>query len=261
MMKRYRKDKSMWELFIFAVCIKCLKGSSGIYPDIMKVRHMMKCSHNKAKRMIERAKCCDELFYYNQKKNYLVARTFTHGKLNKTQWEGGIAYSAYCFKFEYIPSPVISHYETSQFLRDRLILCAISAKERKNDFQIVANLSTRSERAKALSALKLSHIAGVHHTTATRHINKLEQKGIVKVNRFDFVKVADFRSGEVFTDNPMLLSRQPFFRQGYLVVKDCNEYRLCGDVGGRFTNIIFNHKKRHKHNFSRLEVALAHYDN
>ena len=68
LMKRYRKDKQMWELFIFAVCIKCIKGSSGIYPDVMSVRRMMKCSHNKAKRMIERAKHCKELFLLQREK-------------------------------------------------------------------------------------------------------------------------------------------------------------------------------------------------
>lgn len=261
LMKRYRKDKSLWELFVFAVCLKCLKGSSGIHPDVMKIRHLMKCSHNKAKRMIERAKRCGELFYYNERKNFLVAKTFTHGKLNKTMWQGEAMYSAYCYKFEYEPQPVVSHFSISQTLRDRLILCAMNAKQRKNDFLIVANNSTRSERAKALSALKLSKIAGVHHTTATRHINKMERKGIVNVKRHDFIKVADWHSGEQLTDNAELLSRQAFLRQGYLVVKDCNEYRLCGAYGGRFTNIIFNHKKRHKRNYSRLDIALAHYDN
>lgn len=265
LMKRYRKDKQMWELFIFAVCIKCIKGSSGIYPDVMSVRRMMRCSHNKARRMIERAKHCKELFYYNEKKNYLVAHTFTHGKLEKNYYRSRrkefVAYSAYCYKFRYEPSDTISHFDTSRFLRDRLLLYSVSAKERKNDFLIVAQNSTRSERSKALSVKKLSHIAGMHHSTVSRHIRKLEAANMVKVKRHDFIKVADYISGQTLTDNPSLLKRKPFLRQGYLVVKDANEYRLgsaCGDV---FTNVIFNHVKRHSHNYSRLELALAHYDN
>lgn len=265
LMRRFRKDKQLWELFIFAVCIKCVKGSSGIHPDVMSVRRMMRCSHNKAKRMIERAESCPELFYYNKKKNYLVARSFTHGKLEKKhyRWRNSefVAYSAYCYKFRYEPSETISHNGMSLFLRDRLILYSVNAKERKNDFLIVARNSTRSERSKALSVKRLSHIAGIHHTTVSRHIRKLEASDTLSVTRHDYVKVADFVSGQPLTNDPSLLKRKPFLRQGYLVVKDANEYRFgsaCADV---FTNVIFNHAKRHRRHYTKAELALAHYDN
>lgn len=265
LMKRYRKDKQMWELFIFAVCIKCLSGSSGIHADVMAVRKMMRCSHNKAIRMIERAKMCKDLFTYNNKTNSLVARSFTRGKLEKnivvSRHAEYTAYSAYCYKLRYDANKGISHFAVSQFLRDRLLLCSIYAKQRKNDFLTVANISSRIDRSKALSAKRLSRIAGVHHTTVTRHLRKLEAAGQITVKRHDFIKVADFYSDEVLTDDSRLLERKPFLRQGYWVVKDANEYKATASNDDVFTNVIFNHAKRHRRNYSGSELAIAHYDN
>lgn len=215
--------------------------------------------------MIERAKQCSELFSYNKKRNTIVARSFTRGKLQKSTYTLGkeerIAYSAYCYKLRHEYNGTISHFIVSQFLRDRLLLCPICAKQRKNDFILVAKSSTRIDRAKALSAKKFSRLFGMHHTTATRHLRKLENQGQISVRRHSFIKVADFYSGELLTNDKRLLSRKPFLRQGFLVVKDANEYKTTNLNEDVFTNVIFNHAKRHSHNYSRLELALAHYDN
>lgn len=261
LMKRFRRDKSLWELFVFAVCIKCLFGSSGFHPDIAGVRKMMGCSYNKAVRMLERAKSCNSLFYYNEKKNFLVARTFTHGKLEKRTYcrrnRCFTAYSAYCLKFSYEPSETISHIAVSRMLRDKFITYAINARQRKNDFLLVAQkkISTRSERAKALGVKKLARIMGVHHSTVSRHISKMESQGIVSVSRPKPVAVADLRSGTLMTDNPELLCRRPFPRRGFLVVREANEYRLTKECHDVFTNVIFNHGKRHGRNCSAKEIA------
>lgn len=265
LMRRYCKDKSLWELFVFAVCLKCLSSSSGIKADVMLIRKTMSCSHYKAIRMIEQAKQCSELFSYNKKRNTLVARSFTHGKLEKNVYSVGnekhTSYSAYCYKLRYDKSETISHFSMSQLLRDKLLLCPICAKQRKNDFILVAKSSTRIDRAKALSAKKFSRLFGMHHTTASRHLRKLENAGQITVHRHSFIKVADFYSGELLTNDKRLLCRKPFLRQGFMVVKDANEYRTTRLNEDVFTNVIFNHAKRHSHNYSRLELALAHYDN
>lgn len=267
MLKRYRGDKRLWELFVFAVCLKCVSGSSGIHPDVMLVRKLMRCSHYKAERMIKRAKHCSELFYYNEKKNFLVARSFTRGKLEKATYYSRnkeyVAYRATCFKFRYEHTESISHIDTSRMLRDKLITSAIYAKSRKNDLPIVVkkSFSTRSERAEALSTMKLAHIAGMHHSTVSRHLRKMEKTNLVKVTRHPFIKVADFYSGELLTDNKALLERKPFLRQGYLVVRDANDYKLTSACADKFVNVIFNHEKRRQRNYSKTELALAHYDN
>lgn len=231
----------------------------------MLIRKTMCCSHYKAIRMIEQAKQCTELFSYNKKRNTLVARSFTHGKLEKRTYALGneerIAYSTYCYKLRYDYNGTVSHFSMSQLLRDKLLLCPICAKQRKNDFILVAKSSTRIDRAKALSAKKFSRLFGMHHTTASRHLRKLENAGQITVRRHSFIKVADFYSGELLTNDKRLLCRKPFLRQGFMVVKDANEYRTTRLNEDVFTNVIFNHAKRHSHNYSRLELALAHYDN
>lgn len=215
--------------------------------------------------MIERAKRCEELFYYNEEKNFLVARTFTHGKLEKRiiskKTHTYTAYSAYCYKHPYEKAEIISHIEISRLLRDKLMEYSIYAKQRKNDFMIVANDSTRSERAKALSNVKLGLITGLHHTTISRHIRKLEAAKQIKVTRYPIQQVRDWRSGEVVTNKESLLGRRPFLSQGFLCVRESNEYRFTITNRSVFTNVIFNHRKRHSHNYSKMELAMAHYDN
>lgn len=215
--------------------------------------------------MIERAKRCEELFYYNEEKNFLVARTFTYGKLEKRiiskKTHTYTAYCAYCYKHPYEKAEIISHIEISRLLRDKLMEYSIYAKQRKNDFMIVANDSTRSERAKALSNIKLGLIAGLHHTTISRHIRKLEAAKQIKVTRYPIQQVRDWRSGEVVTNKESLLNRRPFLSQGFLCVRESNEYRFTITNRSVFTNVIFNHRKRHSRNYSKMELAMAHYDN
>lgn len=265
LLKRFREDKSKWELLAFAVCIKMLRGSSGIHPDVMEVRRMMQCSHYKAIRMIEGAKKCGRLFYYNAKKNFLVARSFTKGHLERrthyTESHTYTAYQSYCFKFNFeAANTSVSHIAVSRMLRDKLLTYAIKAKQRKNDFLLVAKHSTRSDRAKALSVKKLGRIAGVHRSTVSRRINKLAVKGEVDVTRHDFIKIADYRTNILMTTDYSLLRRRSFLHHCCLVVRDANEYRLTSNNTDVFTNVIFNHVKRRVRNYSEKEYAFAQFD-
>lgn len=256
-MKRYCKDRALWELFIFAVCIKRLRGSSAIHPTVPLIRKLMGCSYYKAERLIERAKENKEFFAYYPEANLLIARSFTHNKLRK-----GITYyskktfthySAFCYKYRYEKSETLSHIEVSRALRDALLIHAIKARILKNDLQrcgdnIINTQNSRSNRSTALHSKKLGRIAGCHRSTAIRRLNKMEAAGTLEVFRHDFIPVADHRHNILLTDDPELLKRRPFLRRGFLVVKDCNEYLLHPSEPSVFVNVIFNHKRRHRHN-------------
>lgn len=252
-MKRCRKDKALWELFVFAVCIKRVEGSSAIHPEVGAVRRMLNCSYYKAVRLIEGAKHCPMLFRYYPEANLLIARSFTHGRLQRSEYSCGrktfIAYHAFCYKYSFDTEDRISHFAISISLRDVLIKQAIKARQLKYGLTTVVpdnKISTRTNRRNALYAVKLGHFSGYHHSTATRHIRKMEKSGEISVFRPDFIKVADFKTGEVLTEDPALLSRVPFLRNSYLVVRDANEYILTDMEKDVFTNIIFNHKGRHR---------------
>lgn len=253
-MKRYCKDRSLWELFAFAVCIKMAEGSSAIHADVKTVRRMLNCSYYKAVRLVERAKECPALFRYYREANLLVARSFTRGRLDRTVYRAGrkefTAYHACCYKHTYEPTDRISHMELSKHLRDILIKMAIEARQLKHDLTTVVNKkkSTRANRSNALYAVKLGHISGYHHSTVSRHIRKMEEAGEVITTRPDAVAVLDLKSGEVLTDRTELLGRRGFVRHGVKLVRDANTYSLSSCERRICTHVIFNHAKRHHRN-------------
>lgn len=255
LMKRYRRDKSLWELFAFAVCLKCLKGSSAIHPTVPLVRKLMGCSYYKSQRIIERAKQCGELFRYYPKTNLLIARSLTRGKLKKStaylSKKVIVSYSAFCYKFRYEKTDTISHIAVSRSLRDALLVHAIKARQLKNDLHCNVEGKTtipnsRSNRSTALHSKKLGRIAGCHRSTAIRRLNKMEAESKLTVFRHDFVPVIDHRHDIPLTDDPRLLRRRPFPRHGFLVVKDCNEYFIDASDTHVFVNVIFNHSRRRR---------------
>ena len=266
LMKRYRKDRTLWELFVFAVCLKCLDGSSAIRPTVPLVRKLMGCSYYKAGRMIERAKSCGELFIYRPKSNVLIARSFKTGNLEEREVRfrrhAYTARYAFCYKFRYEVSDdrksrTVSHMEISRTLKDKLLVHAIKARQLKNDLPCKQGeqSSTRSTRRTALHSRRLGAIAGCHHTTATRHLRKMEGNGEIEIISHDFIPVADHRNGIALTSDPELLRRRPFLRRGYLVVKDCNEYLLSKDNADVFVNVIFNHRGHMKRHQSKKELS------
>lgn len=270
LMKRYRKDKALWELFVFAVCMKCLDGSSALRPTVPLVRRLMGCSYYKAERMIERAKTCGELFRYFPKSNVLIARSFKTGNLEEKEVrlkkKTYTARYAFCYKFRFDVSDDkdcrrVSHIEVSRTLRDKLLVHAIKARQLKNDLPCKqgGDAPTRSTRKAALHSRRLGCIAGYHHSTATRHLRRMEEKGELSVIRHDFVPVIDHRRDVVVTDDVELLRRRPFPRHGFLVVKDCNEYIMAGTNADVFVNVIFNHRRHKAPHFSKKELALGHY--
>ena len=255
LMKCCRKNKTLWELFTFAVCIKMLRGSSAIYPSVTSVRKIMGCSYYKATRLIEGAKRCTMLFRYYPEANLLIARSFTHGKLKKevrtVLHTVRTSYSAFCLKFRYKSSDCVSHIEVSRSLRDKLLVHAVKAVELKNDLQTVGSkkhASTRSNHSTPLHSERLGKISGYHRCTAMRHLHKLEQQKEIVITSKPYIPVADFRTGHLLTTDPALLKRKAFLRSGMWVVRDVNDYATNAANQDRFVNVIFNHARRHVRN-------------
>ena len=256
LMKCFRRDKSGWELLIFALCIKMHEGSSAIHPEVSEIRKLLNCSYYKAVRLIEGAKRCPYLFRYYPEANLLIARSFTRGRLEKSEYACGrksfTAYHADCFKFRYDSGERISHIGISRQLRDALIKHAIMARQLRNDFNTVVPTerkpSTRSNRSTALLTVKLGRISGYHHSTVSRHIRRMEEREEVRIYRPGYIPVSDLRTGELLTDDESLLSRRAFPHRGLLVVRDANEYVIDAKSAPVYCHVIFNHARRHRRN-------------
>lgn len=256
LLKRYRKDKSLWELFVLAVCMKINSGDSAIKnPTPTLIKRFFGCSYYKAERLLNKAKQCNELFAYYEKADLLIARSFTHNKLERREYCSGrttfVAYKTFCYKLRYNSSDKISHYNLSRLLKDKLLIYAMKARQLKNDLPAVANnnkISTRSHRFHALYQRKLAALAGVHRTTVSRHVRKMERQGELRIIESDLIVIANRRTGQLYTNNEMLLCRRPFAHHDYLCVRDAFEYIVASNNKDTFVNIIFNHRGRHRRN-------------
>jgi DNA-binding transcriptional regulator YhcF (GntR family) len=144
----------------------------------------------------------------------------------------------------------ISHRDISRELVDAMILYPVNAKQRKNDFlKSGTKTSSHSERRRALSVRKLANVAKCSYSTVSRHLNRLEESGIIQTIRHEEIPVFDLDRKIALTDDRFLLSRGRYQSTKFLVVRDANEYRITRDEDIHMaTNVIFNHRKRHREN-------------
>lgn len=259
-MKRFCGDKSLWEVFVFAVCVKMCRKDSRIPADIKSVRKLMGCSYYKAERMIEAARQCPELFYVYKNGRHIVARSFTHGRLEKrihhTKKNEYIAYCASCFRFGYDDSEPVRHIKVSRTLRDKLITDAIMATQQADGSNPITH-SIRPSDSRPITLHSLSKASGYHYTTVLKHIQKMEkakkvdsvQGGLVAIKR---LANNDGEQDTVLTDDPALLNRKVWYDwDGFRFVREPNRYAVVrADRDDYSVNVIFNHKRRHRKHVS-----------
>lgn len=252
--KRYRKNKRMWDLLVFAICLKLYSGSSALRVDsAYKVMKMFRCSYRKAERLIEQAKNCPALFSYYPNAQYLVARSFKRGcewTWNKRQNKK--LYRDDCIAIEKKSDGIISHYEISTRLRDMLMYKAIKAYQNKMSSN--CHFISRQGTIKPLTQKFISNIAGCCRSTVTRHLNKAakqtkDKKSEIKITSHPIIPVYDILDGEVINDIPNMDKRKTFIRSHYACVRDANEYELTDEKFNYiFKHIIYNHKGRRTQN-------------
>lgn len=249
--KRFCGDKSLWEVFVFAVCVKMCRKDSRIPADIKSVRKLMGCSYYKASRMIEAARQCPELFYTYKNGRYIVARSFTHGRLEKrihhTNRNEYIAYCASCFRFSYDDSEPVRHIKVSRSLRDKLITDAIMATQQTDGSNPITH-TIRPSDSRPITLHTLSKASGYHYTTVSKHIRKMEKANKVETAKGSLVTTLHLDTGEILTDDPALLNRKVWYDWGgFRFVREPNRYAVVRAERDDYSvNIIFNHKRRHR---------------
>lgn len=206
LLKRYRNDKRMWDLLVFAVCLKLNNTSSGMYirtpRDVMRVCH---CSYRKAERLIKQSTSCEELFRYNSKTQFLTAKSFKigcdwfWGKSNKRMYDDSVVIA------DKESDGSISHHKISLRLRDDMMRKAIMNNRPRMSCYCQPN--SRPEAKKPLTQKYLGNIAGCHRSTVSRHLRKQEKVKAISITSFDKIPVYDIEHGEVINDIP---NRRPF---------------------------------------------------
>ena len=262
LLKKCVKDKRLRQLLALSVCLKMNFGHSGCHPTISLLRNILKCGAAKAERLLNQAKNCPELFYYNEGRNFLSARNFKIGYLHKdwvnlSRKKRKLAISAYCYKFEYNSQDILSHQNVTNDLFDVRVLGMIADFERENNFIEVGGdepISTScSDRANALSLRKLAAILGCHFSTVGRHLNKLEARGVITTTRFKLIPVMFMPTHTWLVSDTEFQKRQLIVIGRYGYVREANEYRLGENFDKKLCNVIFNHEQRLRRNFSASE--------
>lgn len=247
--EKARHDNRAIRLLAFAVLIKFEFGDSAFHPTAYLVRTLFHCSNRSAVRLIEDAKKCQGLFYYKEKTNLLVARAFRAGQTVKDNPVNRRrkSHSAYCIKIERPQEYSIA--QMSIYIREQLALCAINAKQRTDDFQSADTLSTRCERANALSNKKLAAIMGYKSaSSANRHMTKMEKADIIEVQHSKLRPVYDNRHDQPLISEELyckIEDRRLIQHNGISYVRESNQYQLISsETQRRFCNIIYDYDLR-----------------
>lgn len=244
---QYKTSKSRKELLAFAVAVKCLHVNSVVTNvSIKKIMVLFHVSHNKAKRLLQEAKN-SPLFSYSERTNQLRANTFKD-KSVKVARNGKKYISDYCYKLE---RKVYSIKELSRIISDVLIKNAIHAVQMDKLLQNRATCS--SPYAKGLNMRKLSRIAGVSLSSASRAINGMWNRHEIERTRHHArLVIASVNEQTVNEWNKMSGSRKFFHNKkdntGWEFIP--TEYTL-NDNDIRFTHVIYSHAKRKTANVSR----------
>ena len=244
--KRYRKDKTGWDLLCFAICLKLNRTDSGMYlrnpKDLMKVLH---CSYRKAVKLFNQASHDNVLFRYNTKTKFIVARSFEIGC--GVMWSKGRRQKMFRMDDVIVVTKcedgTISHNRISSQLRDLLIKKMIRLQKPSDDLQ---SQQCYSETRKPLTQKFIGNCAGVCQTTVSRRLRKMSANKEISITSHPKIPVWDLEQGVVVNDIP---NRRPFVSGRFAYIRDVNEYTILDDsIHFRFKHLIYNHTKRHTDN-------------
>lgn len=252
-----KHDKVRCELIAMSICIKCNYGDSlvkNINPT--KLQGLLHCGYNKAKNLFQLAKTENDLFYYNPHTNSLLAKNFKrdYTNIDKDKY-GKKRWSMYAVKIE---RKEYSLRELLSLFKESLFLCAINAKERRDEFRC-KNKHTSFTSDITLTQKRLQRITGCKNRMAIyRLTKKLEQKNEINTERAKMIFVSNCISDDALKE--LHLSHTNLIichRNGVAYTIMPNNYKIQNyGINKRFCNIIFNHSKRY-YTYSKVDKTLS----
>lgn len=248
-----------WELVCFSVFIKIMRGDSKYMPHTTQsVKNDLKCNFYTAQRLVNDAKNNHDMFRYDYKRNVLTANKYAH-RVEYTRRNEEID-TTYCLKIDVAKDlPKLSLSAISKLLRERLLLNAINAAYRTNEFLLWAsdNMPSPRSRKVELTLKKLSNIIGRSKPTVIRMINDMKERKIIKAKQFNMVMVLDNVNEITMSEIKKEKHIRPFVINGRGFVRRANVYTLDdGRIERSFVHIIYSHKKRRTFNASEKSVDI-----
>lgn len=264
-------DNSSLEVIAAAAIIFAYKGDGRITDlSVKSLMNLFHCGCNRAKRILSRLKSDKEYFVYDEKKGTINVRSF---KRHKGVMERGTHYSksgkfstkyksCYCLKLDISDKSRLSINWVVKQLRYMLITCMIKTKNVKDGFtkSLVQNNTSRSTRDSELYQEKIGNVIGVSQPTVSRYVHQMADLGFISIDSSKPIPVYNRRTGEMYTHDEDLLSRNQFIVKDCVCVRYSNEYKITdAKHGKRVCNVIFDHIKRFRtpivKQFTKKEVT------
>lgn len=250
LVRKYRETKAEWDLLCFAICLKLNSSDSGMYlndpRDIMRLFH---CSYRKARRLMLQSISDKDLFHYNPKTKFIVARSFKRGCGFTNSHSGKVFHKDNVIVIDKEADGTISHYKTSSRLRDLLIQKMLRTQSPSDELECQNN--PHSESRKPLTQEYIGNVAGCHQTTVSRRTIRMAKNKQIAIKSHAKIPVWDLEHGIVLNDIP---DRKPFIVGRFAYIRDVNEYTILDNsIHFRFKHIIYNHRKR------KTDNKVAHF--
>lgn len=175
-----KQDKNLLELLACAIIIKSKHQNSCLYGlNVTSLMELFGVSYKKALRLKESLKTSD-LFIYNQKKDYIFAKSF---KSKDVKYYGKrqryAAKADYCRKLRVKDGMILR--ELVRELRNTLLLCAINASEH-DGFNTSRNkkvIATKQNATHLMPQRILAKVIGMSKSSVSRYIDKMEDNNVV----------------------------------------------------------------------------------
>lgn len=254
-----KKFKKNLEPLAVSLLIKHQYGDSlfkGL--SVRNVANLCHCGKTRAQRIIKNVKSENLLFYYSERKNILLARSYKSYFCEDETSNGNKMIHAYCVKFDVVDGDSVRTIITK--LQNALICNAINATERTDSFTTKRRINAKLELTskKALTRSKFANIIGTSRTTASKRVGKLIAKNFVSINKGYCVLVMDVCNEDVIEMNNYQNIKFRYdanSSMAYATIAD--EYHIADRrLTEKFRNIIFNNPKRiHSKNVYHVKNA------
>lgn len=238
LIKGYSFSKERRMMLGLGMAIKAAYLNSTLYNATSTIQHFIHVSHGKARNLLAMAKD-SELFYYNEKYDFLRVKSFKSKQERKNN-KGETFTCDYCVKFRcgknYTMKSIL------EWMDETLILAYINGYEtnkliRENQYS-VGTMALRAIGTYAnMSKSKVSRV--IKRCVEKNKIDKERARMIMVLPEANEAAIAEWKR----ISNRQFLWVHPLSHEGY-IKRSCIYTIIRSDVRNSFKHIIWNHSKR-----------------
>lgn len=255
MAKAAKKSHLYLDLLCLSVSIKMMSGSSRYrITTLKKFMSDFGLNSNKAKFLLDAAKNNESLFYFDKKKNTLIAKTYKKNCTITRDRFGRKIYQMYCMKIKIGNNFKIGFIKGE--IRKLLILCAVNVSERMDKFKNESNTPCHKSNG-TFSLQNFAHIAGVTRKTVVKYVRQLKDEHRLNVYKGDLCEIVEHVDKNTILKAKSENKYVMITKQGYGCIYYNTRYTIADRrVNEAFGNIIFNHQQRLTYNAPEKNVHI-----